>query len=171
MAWWAHSFVSNFAELKWSYMIQDIQKRQAELEGGFFAAQAALEKRAVAALARGDAADARALLAGHSNDAAAATLETWHALADYLITKYNNGYINTPGDINNVGQEVGYPVWWLKAVGYERFPTLSPTVCEPAPPSSSPYPSQEAEAGAQRQRQQLEVLRAQLGRLGATPEA
>jgi len=33
-------------------------------------------------------------------------------LANDLIVKYNDGYINEKG---RVGQTVGYPGWWLKA--------------------------------------------------------
>ena len=90
--WWAFSFVSNFANLKWSYMSKDIEKARAALEGRFFGQQAALEKAAAAKAVAGDAAGAAELLSNHSEACAAGTLKAWHALGDYLVTKYNNGY-------------------------------------------------------------------------------
>ena len=165
--WWAHSFVSNFAHLKWSYMIVDIAERQAALEAGFFEAQPALEAKAVAALAAGDEAGARALLRAHSEDAAAATLRAWRSLGDFLVTKYNNGYVNTPGDIENVGTPVGYPTWWLEAVGFGRFPEQSPTKCKAAKPHAA-VASGDGDAGADKK---LRLLREQVRQLGAVPAA
>jgi dipeptidase len=45
-AWWAFNFVSNWADLKYSYMIEDIKAAQKELEGDFFAMQPAIEMAA-----------------------------------------------------------------------------------------------------------------------------
>lgn len=41
-------------------------------------------------------------------------VDDWWKLADYLIVKYNDGYINTPKG----RKAVGYPEWWLDEVGY-----------------------------------------------------
>jgi len=41
----------------------------------------------------------------------------WH----YLISKYNNGYITT-GEAPGQMYIPGYPVWWLKAAGYDKWP-------------------------------------------------
>jgi hypothetical protein len=37
-------------------------------------------------------------------------------MADYLIVKYNDGYISTPGKTSSAG----YPKEWLDAVGYGK---------------------------------------------------
>ena len=46
-AWWVFNFVANYANLKYSYMIQDIQAVQSDLEGEFLDLQPAVEKTAV----------------------------------------------------------------------------------------------------------------------------
>ena len=42
----------------------------------------------------------------------------WWDLADILIVKYDDGFINIPP----AAEEVGYPEWWLKEVGYDKGP-------------------------------------------------
>ncbi len=49
-AWWAFNFVSNWADLKYSYMIEDIKKVQKEFEDQFFANQPAVEKNCAGTL-------------------------------------------------------------------------------------------------------------------------
>ena len=51
-------------------------------------------------------------------DNANRVVNEWSELADELVVKYD-GYVNIP----NVAEEVGYPEWWLKAVGYDKGPT------------------------------------------------
>jgi len=45
-AWWAFNFVSNWANLNYSYMIKDINKKQEVIEGREFAMQSAIEETA-----------------------------------------------------------------------------------------------------------------------------
>ncbi len=108
-AWWAFDFVSNFADLKFSYMIEDIKTVQQELEGQFFAMQPAIEAVALE-LYEKDPEAAKQFLTTYSNSQATFALERWRKLADELIYKYNDGYIN--------GKAVGYPTEWLKEVGF-----------------------------------------------------
>jgi len=108
-AWWAFDFVSNWADLKYSYMIEDIKAVQNEVEGDFFAMQPAVEM-AAADLYKKDPALAVKYLTNYSNDCANRAVDTWWALADKLVYKYNDGYVD--------GNSVGYPTWWLKDVDF-----------------------------------------------------
>lgn len=117
-AWWAFNFVSNWATLKYSYMIKDIQARQKQLEDKEFTALSRVDKRALA-LYRQDPARARKYLTGYSVKNAEDVVKAWWGLGDYLIAKYSDGYVNKP----KIGQEVGYPEWWLDAAGYSKGPT------------------------------------------------
>jgi len=108
-AWWAFNFVSNWADLKFSYMIKDIKEAQDELEGSFFAMQPAVEKAAQEMYEK-DPALAVSYLTDYSNTSANKAVERWWDLAKELIAKYDDGYVN--------GSSVGYPTWWLEEVGF-----------------------------------------------------
>ena len=43
-AWWAFNHVSNYVDLKYSYMIKDVQALQAKFEGEALAMQPAIEQ-------------------------------------------------------------------------------------------------------------------------------
>ena len=57
-------------------------------------------------------------LTDYSIDNANRVVKEWWKLADMLIVKYNDGYVNIPEQ----AEEVGYPEWWLKKVGYDKGP-------------------------------------------------
>ena len=104
--WWAFNFVSNFANLKYSYMIEDIRKVQSGIETTIIAQQ-----DSIAALVINLSAKKRAkLLTEYSNNIGEDVHQQWLALGDALITKYNDGYVkDEKGKIN----EVGYPDAWM----------------------------------------------------------
>ncbi len=108
-AWWAFNFVSNWADLKFSYMIEDIKEAQDELEDGFFAMQPAVEKAAQEMYEK-DPALAVKYLTDYSNTSANKAVERWWELAKELIAKYDDGSVND--------SSVGYPTWWLEEVGF-----------------------------------------------------
>lgn len=62
------------------------------------------------------------------------------SLSDEILFKYASGFVNEP---HNMSQMVGYPEWWLEAVGYPDGPPPPPTepkCCHPpkdGEPSSS----------------------------------
>ncbi len=111
-AWWVFNFVSNYANLKYSYMIQDIQIVQAELEGDFLDLQPAIEKTA-SDLADSDPELMARYLTDYSVTHAEAVVDKWRDLGEYLLTKYNDGYVK---DENGRPKERGYPEAWLRAV-------------------------------------------------------
>lgn len=59
-------------------------------------------------------------------------VEEWWQFAWKLVAKYNNGYICTGEDYR--GQWTwGYPVWWLKYVGYGQASQGSQNGSAPTP--------------------------------------
>ncbi len=111
-AWWVFNLVANYAQLKFSYMVQDIQKVQQELEGNFFALQPAVEKTALD-LRKDDPERARRFLTDYSVNAGEQVMRRWTGLAERLFTVYNDGYVQ---DSSGEAQELGYPEAWLREV-------------------------------------------------------
>jgi dipeptidase len=111
-AWWVFNFVANYANLKYSYMIQDIQAVQKEIEGTFLSLQPVVEKTAVE-LAVSDPKLLTRYLTHYSVSQAEQVVSRWKELGEYLITKYNDGYVK---DENSRPQEKGYPESWLREV-------------------------------------------------------
>lgn len=111
-AWWVFQFVSNFANLKYSFMIKDIQAVQADLEGTFIALQLAVEKTAVE-LAKSDPELAIRYLTDYSVMHAEMVVTKWRELGEHLMTKYNDGYVK---DSTGRPQAEGYPESWLREV-------------------------------------------------------
>ncbi len=51
-------------------------------------------------------------------DNADTMVATYTLLFDELLFKYADGFVNVPV----IGSTVGYPAWWLRAVGYQNGP-------------------------------------------------
>ncbi len=111
-AWWVFNFVANFANLKYSYMKDDIQKVQRELEGGFDALQPVIEKTAVD-LHKNNPALLSAFLTDYSTSRAETAVKRYRELGETLIRKYNDGYVQ---DEKGEPKEVGYPESWYGEV-------------------------------------------------------
>ena len=117
--WMAINYVANYATMKYSYMIKDIQEESQKFEAHFFGKQPELEAEALTLWKNGDEAGAKALLATYSQNSASDVLSNWWKLSEYLYLTYNDGYYN---DEKDIAQPLFYPKWWLKAVGYEQGP-------------------------------------------------
>ncbi len=117
--WTAFNYVANYAMLKYSYMIKDIQAVRDRFEAQSFGTQAGREADALGLWKNGDEAGSRALLTRYSEENALAVLNAWWTLSEKLYIKYNDGYLNTR---EGVAQQVFYPAWWLRQVGYESGP-------------------------------------------------
>ncbi|MFH1845480.1 MAG: C69 family dipeptidase [bacterium] len=115
-AWWVFNFVANYANLKYSYMIADIREVQSDLEGAALALQPEVERAAVA-MAQNDPELLALYLTDYSGGRAARTVERWTELGEFLLTKYNDGYVK---DDAGRPQEHGYPEVWLRAVTQQR---------------------------------------------------
>ncbi len=115
-AWWVFNFVANYANLRYSHMIEDIQKVQREIEGTFMELQPAVEKTAVELLETDPE-----LMTGYLTDYSVAhgemVVDRWRELGEYLLTKYNDGYIK---DEDGRPREEGYPASWLEKVVESR---------------------------------------------------
>jgi dipeptidase len=119
-AWWVFNFVSNYANLKYSYMLPEIQEVQTELEGDCFALQPLIEKTSLELL-KSDSSLMVRYLTDYSVSHAEMVVARWKELGEHLLTKYNDGYVK-----NDKGrpEEKGYPDSWLGEVlksGSDRF--------------------------------------------------
>ena len=111
-AWWTFNFVANYANVRYSYMIQDIQAVQRELEGTLLALQPAVEKTAVE-LAESNPELMTRFLTDYCVSHADLVVKRWRQLGEHLLTKYNDGYVK---DESGSPQETGYPESWLHKV-------------------------------------------------------
>jgi len=115
-AWWVFNFVANYANLKYSYMIKDIQQVQRELEGKAIESQAAIEK-AAQIMYESNPELMKDFLTSYCNSHAEEVIKRWIELGEHLIMKYNDGYVK---DENGRPRGVGYPESWLRRVIKER---------------------------------------------------
>lgn len=111
-AWWVFNFVSNWAQLRYADMSAEVIAVRGELEGDFLAVRPAIEKTALDLL-HDDPALARRFLTEHSTAGAERVTARWRELAEHLVAKYNDGYVQgEPGK----PEERGYPDAWLREV-------------------------------------------------------
>ena len=102
-AWWVFNFVANFANLKYSYMKPEIQAVQSRIEGDYLF-QPVVDRTAVD-LYRPTPRGIR-YLTDYSVWHAEQVVDRWRELGEYLVMKYNDGYVK---DEKGEPQEVGYP--------------------------------------------------------------
>jgi len=121
-SWWAFDFVSNWANLKYSHMIEDIRAEQAELEAAGREVQGRIE---TAALALMDTHGAEAAI-DHLTTAVTRHAEhvtaAWWRLAWRLVAKYSDGYIARGPEAPTERAATGYPEPWLSEVGFGDWP-------------------------------------------------
>jgi len=111
-AWWVFNFVANYANLRYSLMKEDIQAVQKELEDNFSVMQPVMEK-AAKELFKTDPDLARVWLEDYSRSSADRAVKRYVELAEDLVRKYNDGYIQVePGR----EREEGYGEEWLRDV-------------------------------------------------------
>ncbi|KPL00446.1 MAG: hypothetical protein AMJ91_04745 [candidate division Zixibacteria bacterium SM23_73_3] len=115
-AWWVFNFVANFANLKYSYMLPEILSVQSDIEETFLALQPFVEKTAVD-ISKSDTELITHYLTDYSVTQAELVVSRWRELGEYLITKYNDGYVK---DENGRPQEKAYPETWLREVVKSR---------------------------------------------------
>jgi len=111
-AWWVFNFVANFANLRYSSMLPEIQAVQKEIEGSLLEIQPEVERTA-ANLSRSNPELMTRYLTDYSVTQGEMIAERWRELAEHLITKFNDGYVK-----NEKGrpEEKGYPEGWLREV-------------------------------------------------------
>ncbi len=115
-AWWIFNLAANYANLKYSIMIKEIQAVQHRLEGKFIELQPAVEKTAVQLFETNPQLMVQ-YLTDYSVSHAEIVADEWRELCKLLITKYNDGYVKSEdGGI----EDSGYPQDWLRRVIKER---------------------------------------------------
>ena len=113
-AWWAFNFVSNWANLKYNYMIKDINAEQNRIEDALFSGQKSVEEKAQE-LYKQSPKKAAEYLTKYCSENMDKIATDWWKLSEHLIGKYCDGYVMTEeGDQENAG----LPESWLKAVNY-----------------------------------------------------
>lgn len=118
-AWQASRFVFNIAQLKFSFMISDINALQQRMENASLKLQASVDAEYV------KAPGSKSMLSvavAYSNNANA-VVKAWWGLADYLMLRYADGYCN--GCQKDEPRHMGYPAWWLNDVGYADGPAAA----------------------------------------------
>ena len=118
-AWWAFNFVANWAGLKYSYIIKDIQQKQDEIEYALIESIKEIDKQALA-LYKEDPQKAQELLTTYCKTQANQVVEEWWNLAWNLVARYDDGYVNAPEEM---AQEVGYPEYWYGKAEWPNGPT------------------------------------------------
>jgi len=109
-AWWAFNYVSNYANIKYCYMIEDIRLLQRKLEQKAMHEVNQLSKKVN-----------RNKLTRFCDKNTAKVVKDWWKLSRNLIVKYNDGCLTTKkGSMKQVGYQNRD---WLKEVGYYEGPT------------------------------------------------
>jgi dipeptidase len=118
---WATRYLANYVQLKRSAMVKEVNALQARM----FASSLKVVASADASADRSPAA-----LNKTYSDHSADVLRAMWSLADELMFKYADGFINEVQPDSSLKVTVEpYADWWLKAVGYEEGP---PPVPEPS---------------------------------------
>ncbi len=115
-AWWVFNFVANFANLRYSDMMPEIQAVQDDIEGTFLALQPFVEKTALE-ISKSDPDLLTRYLTHYSVTHAEKVVTRWRELGEHLIVKYNDGYVK---DEEGRPQEESYPESWLREVVESR---------------------------------------------------
>jgi len=115
-AFWVFNWVSNFTYLRYSDMIQDVQKVQRNLEGQFLARLPEIDT-AAQELYKQSPELARRFLTEYSVEQGNRTVERWRKLGTELLMKYLDGNVR-----NEFGEakHPGYPLEWYKRVAAEE---------------------------------------------------
>lgn len=119
-AFWIFNLVANWAYTKYSYMYEDIRKVQKELEDKFFDFQPAIEKAALE-LNKISPEKMADFLTDYSNSQSMLVMDKWRKLWEYLVMKYNDGYVNdVQKDFGRHPKGVGYGDEFFKQIIKER---------------------------------------------------
>jgi dipeptidase len=117
-AWWAFDFVNNWSRLNFQRMCKtDIQPLQNSLEKAQTILLEKWDHKCLGGITPEE-------LTQLSNDNANEVVKTWWALADRLIAKYSNGFINPKPNRpqNSAAIGIGYSSEWLQLTNYKNGP-------------------------------------------------
>jgi dipeptidase len=111
-AWWVFNAVANFAYLRYSDMIKDIQVVQRELEDKFLADQSEIDSAALA-LHKQSVRLAKDYLTDYTRKTGEEVVARWRKLGEFLLCKYVDGNVKTE---LGVVTHPGYPKSWYEEV-------------------------------------------------------
>ncbi len=116
-AWWAFDFVGNWSRLNFQRMTRvDILPLQKKLEAKARKRLAKWTKK----VEEMPAEEASGYLTRQVQKHTDKLLSAWWDLADTLVAKYSDGYLNLP---DQAAVELGYPSDWLAVTEYGKGPT------------------------------------------------
>ncbi|SHE93165.1 Dipeptidase [Mariniphaga anaerophila] len=124
-AFWTFNKVSNFAYLRYSDMIKDVQKVQKNLEDNFEILVPLIDKAAEGLYKSEGEEKTRNFLTRFSVNEATNVTASWENLWQYLLIKYLDGNIKKEKDGKFERTETGmppypifpeYPEWWYKVI-------------------------------------------------------
>lgn len=124
-AFWIFNLVTNFAYLRYSDMIKDIQVVQKDLEDKYLTFVPVIDKAAQTLYTSAGPEAARRFLTEYSVNEANAMTQRWKQLGHYLLVKYIDGNIKKEENgkflRNEYGEPAaplhpGYPEWWYRAI-------------------------------------------------------
>jgi hypothetical protein len=130
-AFWANRRVLNYAQVKFSYMIEQIRAVQDALESasvrliGELSDRYSLSAARPVALTAGDLAAIESIFVANARKAT----EEMNRLFHFLLFTYPDGYLDYWDEAGFHSTSLGYPVWWLEAGNYVDGPpdvTASP---------------------------------------------
>ena len=109
--WWAINAVSTYANMKWEPMSADVKEWIAKYEGQVIKTQEVIDSAALK-LYEEDPALAVEFLTKYCNENVETVRDAWWELFDFLLWKYNMGFVTENGRVNTVS----YPESWLRRV-------------------------------------------------------
>jgi dipeptidase len=131
-AYWAHRYVFSSAKIMYSHAMKNVTAMQQKLENEAVKLVAHID----AQMDAGDSVNATVLYQEHAEK----VLRSFWTLPDTIVATYSDGWLADKAN-------VGYPDWWLKAVGYEEGPKTIPDV----PPANAMLESQQCDDAALRE--------------------
>ena len=108
-AFWAFSFVSNFAYLRYNPMMEDVRKVQTELEDKFTTEVAAIDA-AAQVLNETNEELAREFVTNYSVNMGDYTVKRYKDLGKFLLVKYIDGNVKKEANGTFLRTETGYPM-------------------------------------------------------------
>lgn len=133
-AFWVFNAVSNFAYSRYSDMIRDVRRAQAELEGDFLARQPGIEAAALKLYASSPEL-ARDYLTDYSRRQTERTMTRWRRLGEELLVEYLDGNVK---DEKGAVTHPKYPESWYRAIVKDAGERLKTRKVGTEPPGEKP---------------------------------
>jgi len=109
-AWWRFNLLANYANTKFSYIIEDVKNKQNKVEGEFLQMQDSIEQKAMSI---SDKKELEKFLTDYCSLQSDYVMDEWEKLSYYVFAKYNDGYVR---DENNRPRSIGYPEKWSREI-------------------------------------------------------